>query len=151
MNLAVALANTPAAPSRLAAWLPDVGGPEDVDAGELLDLRRAVRGALDALAEGRGPAQEFVDALNRASEAGPTYARLEADELCYVTLASPDDAFLADVAADAIKLIGGPQRPLVRRCLAPGCANIYLASRSRQTWCSERCGVRARVARHRAA
>ena len=151
MNLALTLANTPDDPTALGTWQRDGGAPDKVDPRKLVRLRSAVRESLETVADGREVPQASVSLLNGSSEAGPTYARLEAGELCYVTLASPGDAFLADVAADAIELVGGPKRPRVRRCNAPGCGKIFVASRPRQTWCSGRCGVRARVARHRAA
>jgi predicted RNA-binding Zn ribbon-like protein len=151
VNLALTLANTPAEPVLLRAWLRDAGAPDEIDADALMHLRSAICESLGSVAAGRRPSRASVEMLNRTSEAGPTYARLEDGELCYVTLASPAESFSADVAADAIRLIGGPERPLLRRCAAPGCARIFVASRSRQTWCSDRCGVRARVARHRAA
>lgn len=116
----------------------------------MTDLRAAVRQSLTRVADGRKPTSASENLLNRWSAAGPAYVRLDGGELRYVMLASPADAFLADVAAEAIKLIGGPERPLVRRCEAPGCGTIFVASRARQAWCSDRCGVRARVARHRA-
>jgi predicted RNA-binding Zn ribbon-like protein len=151
VNLALSLANTPGDPTALETWRRDAGAPADVDPRTLVHLRSTVRGSLEAIADGAEVPQASVSLLNRTSEAGPTYARLEASEVCYVTLASPGEAFLAEVAADAIELVGGPRRPLLRRCDAPGCGNIFVASRPRQTWCSDRCGVRARVARHRAA
>jgi predicted RNA-binding Zn ribbon-like protein len=151
MSLAIGLANTPDDPQPLEIWLRGIGAPDGVPIDALIALRAAVRKGLEAVAASVRPPHAAVAALNRASQAGPSYARLESDALCYVALASPVEAFLAEVAADAITLVGGPQRPLVRRCDAPGCDRIFVASRPRQTWCSDRCGTRARVARHRAA
>ena len=86
-------------------------------------------------------------AVNRAVAAAPAVAQLEAGELVYRYHASPPDAFLADVAASAIMLVGGPGRDRLRRCTAPGCGRFFVASRPRQTWCGPSCGNRARLAR----
>ena len=96
-----------------------------------------------------------VTAVNRAAAGAPAVVQLEAGELVVHYDASPGDAFLADVAASAISMVGGPRRDRLRRCGAPGCGRWFVASRPRQRWCSPNCGNRARVARfqqrHRAA
>jgi len=126
-----------------------------VGAGQLQALREHVLALLGAAVGRRPLPRAAVAAVNRAAAAAPAVVQLEADELVVRSNASPGDAFLADVAASAIGLVGGPRRDRLRRCGAPGCDRWFVASRPRQRWCSASCGNRARVARfqqrHRAA
>jgi predicted RNA-binding Zn ribbon-like protein len=150
VSLAIQLANTPDDARSLVEWVCSAGA-EGIDESTLRSLRAAVRDVLEA-AIGEPPvAATSVAVLNETAAAAPSYPQLEAGELAYVFAASPDAAFVADVAADAIELAGGPRRPLLRLCRAPGCFRLFVASRPRQTWCSDACGTRARVARSRAA
>jgi predicted RNA-binding Zn ribbon-like protein len=137
-------------PDGLARWLRGTGGPggpEEIGAGQLQALRQHVLALLAAAVEQRRLPRAAVSAVNRAAAAAPAVVQLEADELVVRYNASPADAFLADVAGSAITLVGGPGRPRLRRCEAPGCGRWFVASRPRQRWHSPGCGNRARVAR----
>jgi predicted RNA-binding Zn ribbon-like protein len=158
-DLAVDLANTLrpgpggatadrlADPVGLVGWLRATGGPEEVGAPELQALRGHVRALLAATVAGRRLPRAAVTAVNRAAAAAPSVVQLEAGELVVRAAASPAPAFLAEIAAAAIALVGGPGRDRLRRCDAPGCGRWFVASRPRQTWCSPACGNRARLAR----
>jgi predicted RNA-binding Zn ribbon-like protein len=139
----------------LARWLRGAGGPDAVSFRQLHMLRDHVRALLAAAIERRILPPAAVTAVNRAGAAAPAVTQLEADELVIRYHASPPEAFLADIAASAITLVGGPGRDRLRQCGAPGCGRWFLASRPRQRWCSPACGNRARLARfhqrHRAA
>jgi predicted RNA-binding Zn ribbon-like protein len=135
-------------PDRLARWLRRRGAPAGLGAPALTSLRGEVRALLAARTQGRRRLpRSAVAAVNRAVAAAPAVAQLEGGELVYRYHASPPDAFLADVAASAVMLVGGPGRDLLRRCAAPGCGRFFVASRPRQTWCGPSCGNRARLAR----
>jgi predicted RNA-binding Zn ribbon-like protein len=60
---------------------------------------------------------------------------------------------LALIAREAVELLTGPERELVRECAAaPACSLLYLdRSRGRRRrWCEmERCGARAKMADYR--
>jgi predicted RNA-binding Zn ribbon-like protein len=158
-DLAVGLANTLRAgrggavgdlladPDGLARWPRATGGPDDVGLPELLALRGHVLALLAAAVDRRPLPPAAVTAVNRAAAAAPGVVQLEAGELVVRANASPADAFLAEIAAAAISLVGGPGRDRLRRCAAPGCGRWFVASRPRQTWCSPACGNRARLAR----
>jgi predicted RNA-binding Zn ribbon-like protein len=154
----------------LACWLRHAGGPggpggpggsggtgggDEVAAEQLQALRGHVLALLGAAVRQRPLPRAAVTAVNRAAAGAPAVVQLEAGELVVRYDASPGDAFLADVAASAISMVGGPRRDRLRRCGAPGCGRWFVASRPRQRWCSPNCGNRARVARfqqrHRAA
>jgi predicted RNA-binding Zn ribbon-like protein len=61
---------------------------------------------------------------------------------------SPVTAALAEVAARAAELLGGPEAGRLRACYAPGCVLYFVAAHPRRAWCSVACGNRARAARH---
>ena len=131
----------------LARWLRGTGGPDDMSGRQLQELRGQVLALLTAAVRRRRLPSAAVAAVNRAGAAAPGVAQLEGGELVIRYHASPADAFLADIATSAIRLVGGPERDRLRRCEAPGCGRWFLASRPRQTWCSPACGNRARLAR----
>jgi predicted RNA-binding Zn ribbon-like protein len=140
----------------LARWLRGTGGPggpggtdgvRGVGAEQLQALRGHVLALLGAAVGQRPLPRAAVTAVNHAAAAAPAVVQLEADELVVRYNASPGDAFLADVAASAISLVGGLGRDRLRHCRAPGCGRWFVASRPRQRWCSPSCGNRARVAR----
>jgi predicted RNA-binding Zn ribbon-like protein len=150
-----AVADRLAGPDGPAGWLRATGGPLDAGLPELLASRGHVLALLAATVEGDRLPPAAVEAVNRAAVAAPAVVQLEAGELVIRASASRADAFLAEIAAAAISLVGGPRRDRLRRCAAPGCGRWFVASRPRQTWCSPACGNRARLARfhqrHRAA
>jgi predicted RNA-binding Zn ribbon-like protein len=157
----------------LARWLRHAGGPgspggssgssgsggtlggDEVAAEQLQALRGHVLALFGAAVRQHPLPRAAVTVVNRAAAGAPAVVQLEAGELVVHYDASPGDAFLADVAASAISMVGGPRRDRLRRCGAPGCGRWFVASRPRQRWCSPNCGNRARVARfqqrHRAA
>jgi len=157
----------------LARWLRHAGGPgspggssgssgsggtlggDEVAAEQLQALRGHVLALFGAAVRQHPLPRAAVTAVNRAAAGAPAVVQLEAGELVVHYDASPGDAFLADVAASAISMVGGPRRDRLRRCGSPGCGRWFVASRPRQRWCLPNCGNRARVARfqqrHRAA
>jgi predicted RNA-binding Zn ribbon-like protein len=60
---------------------------------------------------------------------------------------------LALIACEAVELLSGPERPLIRECAAaPACSLLYLdRSRGRRRrWCQmEKCGSRAKMTKYR--
>jgi predicted RNA-binding Zn ribbon-like protein len=122
---------------------------------ELRDLRSTVRSVLHAAAEDAPHDPDALASLNRTAARAPISARAElrdgtrepartldrhGADRCAITLAA--------FATDAIDLITGPAGDRIRRCGAPGCVLLYLASDPRKRWCSNACGNRARQSRH---
>jgi predicted RNA-binding Zn ribbon-like protein len=150
-----------ATPSGLDAWL-DVnaarlgGGAGGVDAVAALDRVRDLRDAVDRLLRGvidvRPPAPGDVETLNAAARGAPSHPELRwpgggTPHAVEVTPASPGEALLAVLAADAVAVVAG-ERGEVDACGGPGCILLFVRTRPHQTWCSPACGNRARVARH---
>jgi hypothetical protein len=138
-------------PSPRSAGLPAGPWPS---AGELVALRDAVRPALQAAAEGRRPARNALDALNAASRRAPCapiavwHPGKPPSPGTDVAGASRADLVLATIAADAIDLLTGVHRDDLRTCGAPRCVLMFLKDHPRREWCCDRCGNRARQARH---
>jgi predicted RNA-binding Zn ribbon-like protein len=61
---------------------------------------------------------------------------------------SPVTTRLAQVAEQAVALLGGEDAARLRACYAPGCVLYFVKSHPRREWCSVACGNRVRAARH---
>ena len=55
---------------------------------------------------------------------------------------------LAQVAGEAVGLLGGEDTVRLRACRAPGCVLYFIKAHPRREWCSVACGNRVRAARH---
>ena len=121
---------------------------------ELGELRGAVRPALRATAHGTPLDRAHVDAINAASRRAPRSPAAvwrAGGKLMLGTDvggASRADVVLAAFAASAIDLFTGDRRHDLRTCGAPRCVLMFLKDHPRREWCSDRCGNRARQARH---
>lgn len=145
----------------LEAWLLAGGLVEEPCGADAADLARtrALRGALfgviDAQLQGDRPSAEDLGTINAAAAAPARAPRLElsADGLRRERTAPRVAEVLGEIARDAIDLLTGSQRTLLRECAAEDCSGIYVDISPAHTrrWCSTaRCGNRARVAAHRA-
>ena len=144
------------APSDLDRWLQVVGlGVEEGAVEDDLAAARALRETIDrivrAALRGRRPSIEDVEELNRraaaqalAPQIGPGLRERRAGRV---------EAALALLAQEAVTLLTGPERRLVRECAAaPHCSRLYLdRSRGRRRrWCSmEWCGSSAKMREYR--
>jgi predicted RNA-binding Zn ribbon-like protein len=61
---------------------------------------------------------------------------------------SPVTTGLAQVAEQAVALLGGQDAVRLRACYAPGCVLYFVKTHPRREWCSVACGNRVRAARH---
>ncbi len=142
----------------LDRWLQAAGLPTSTATGgqELNDARHLreviYRVALAALHDDPVDSVD-LDALNawaRAPRIAPQLdSRLRREWACL----QPVRGALALIACEAIELLSGPDRHLIRECAAaPACSLLYLdRSRGRRRrWCEmERCGSRAKMAEYR--
>jgi predicted RNA-binding Zn ribbon-like protein len=147
--------------SAAAAWLrahatalPAGAMDTPPPAGELRALRGAVEALFHAALASVAPAPAAVAAVNEASAAAPLRFELEWDGTGFgaavVAGGSPGAAAsLAAIARSAIEVLGDPRGARLRKCEAPGCVLVFVASNPRRRWCSATsCGNRVRVARH---
>jgi predicted RNA-binding Zn ribbon-like protein len=123
-------------------------------AADLVALRDHVRAVLQAVATGSRPSQSSLVAINAASRRAPRALVAVWHPGDHPTpgtdfaSASRADVVLGTFAAGAIDLICGPSRDDLRTCGAPGCVLMFVKRHPRREWCSDRCGNRARQARH---
>lgn len=148
-------------PATLACWLHAAGltrqpvGATAADLADARSLREALFAVVGAATHDRDVPPPAVNELNRVAERPAATPRLVvvAGELRALSAELDAPAALAVVARDAIDLLGGPERTLLRECEADDCSGIYVdrSRGGRRRWCSTaRCGNRARVAAHRA-
>jgi predicted RNA-binding Zn ribbon-like protein len=162
-HLALALANSrrndPTGPvddlanaATMRAWLEDHDLERDGDEAALAamrELRDAVRELLLARIDDRLADPAAVSAVNAAAAAAPAAPRLiwtDAPRAAREHVG--EDRARAQIAADAIELVTGPEHADLRACSAPGCVRLLLKDHPRRHWCSTRCGDRVRASRY---
>lgn len=149
-------------PAHLGRWLEeqrgtlgDPGGETALRLPEFRALREAVRELLEAAVSARPLSSPAVAAVNSFSTAVPLTARLVVGEDGRVVAeavpghGSPTGVILAAISRSAIELLGGEGAGRLGVCSAARCGRFFLAARAGQRWCSNACGNRERVARHR--
>jgi predicted RNA-binding Zn ribbon-like protein len=145
-------------PSDLARWLHEAGlvdrpprvTPRQLQAAR--ELREAIfRAALAAMA-GRAPGPRDAAVLNAWAARPPRSPRLEGGRVRWGARRAVEAA-LAEVARDAVDLVGGPLARRIRACAGEECSLLFVdTSRpGRRRWCSmARCGNRTKVRAYRA-
>lgn len=149
-------------PAQLGRWLEEqrgtLGEPGEDTALRLREfraLREAIRDLLEASVDDRPLPPAPVAAVNAASAAVPLTTRLVVREDGRGAAAavpghgSPTTTILASIARSAIELLGSEATGRLGVCPATRCGRFFVAARAGQRWCSNACGNRARVARHR--
>ncbi|WUS29882.1 CGNR zinc finger domain-containing protein [Streptomyces sp. NBC_01255] len=146
---------TPEATNR---WLTEHGlapadaGVQEMCAAQLRSLREHIGSLCAARVAGLPALPMAVSAVNDALSKAPTAALLYWDEKNgpYRAAPCPTDQILgralATLAANAADLLTGPDAERLTRCGSTPCRR-YLLRNGRRTWCSTRCGDRARAAR----
>jgi predicted RNA-binding Zn ribbon-like protein len=138
----------------IADRLPEQARGKDIQHDRLLALRTIVREALTSVLAGDAVPPTALDALNAASAAAPSAPQLvhgasrTLEARIHHQASDATAVLLGALAADAISIVGGAQRELLRACGAPGCVLMFLKDHPRREWCSPACGNRARQARH---
>jgi predicted RNA-binding Zn ribbon-like protein len=143
-------------PARLSAWAQEGGIVSDPiasdapDLSEATSLREAIyRTAVARISEHR-PGRDDLVVLNRHGQVAPTTVALSNDAT--ITRAGTMAAVLANIARDAIQLLGGPDADRLRQCGRKGCTRLFVdRSHGRnRTWCGMReCGNRVNAAAYR--
>lgn len=125
-------------------------------AGEAEALRTAIGELLRATAAGESPSDRTLLALDRVLDAGPSVARVVRTgtrvRLREEVATRTPLARLAPLARAAVRLAADVDPHRLRVCDAPECGRWFVdtSKGGRRRWCSmERCGNRAKAARHR--
>lgn len=100
------------------------------------------------------PADSYdITALNGWARQPTLAPQLASDLRLDETSPQPVTSALAMIAREAIELLAGPSRELIRECAAaPQCSLLYLdrSRGQRRRWCQmEKCGSRAKMAEYR--
>ncbi|MFH8621924.1 CGNR zinc finger domain-containing protein [Streptomyces vietnamensis] len=141
--------------SRLEMWLGATGlavtdvSPTDLE--DAVELREAIYRIGSAIAAGEQPDPKDVHTLNAIAAAGHAKAVLEHERAgWHLTETTPIGDALGVLAAEAIRVLGGPDRGRVKNCEGPGCAGLFLdTSRgANRRWCSmNTCGNKVKKSR----
>ncbi|MEU2180062.1 CGNR zinc finger domain-containing protein [Streptomyces thermolilacinus] len=133
-------------------FAPAGAGLQQWCAGQLRELRAHVRALLAAHVAGRPAPEAALAAVNEALTRAPAASLLRWDperglhrEVAHPVSHIVEHA-LAVLAADAAELLTGEDAERLTACGSPPC-DRYLLRNGRRTWCSTRCGDRARAAR----
>jgi len=145
-------------PEDLDRWLraADLSTSTPATAQHLEDAR-SLREAINRLARAsmRGGAGDCNDIAELNQWATRPSLAPQLDRNLHRRWRSPDPAAgaIALIAREAVELLSGPERELIRECAAaPACSLLYLdRSRGRRRrWCEmQRCGSRAKMADYR--
>jgi predicted RNA-binding Zn ribbon-like protein len=122
------------------------------DLGDARELREAIYRLARSVLSERAPHDRDVAELNAWARRPPLAPQLD-DNLQRGWAPARPVAALTLVAREAVELLSGPDRELIRECAAaPACSLLYLdrSRGQRRRWCEmERCGSRAKMADYR--
>ena len=145
-------------PTDLDRWLIAAGLPLSTQATSR-DLRaaRQLRETINRLVRAslRGRPGELTDVaeLNAWAQRPQLAPQLDVEFQSSWASSRPVTAALALIARDAVELLTGPERHLIRECsAAPACSLLYLdrSRGARRRWCEmDRCGSRAKMTDYR--
>ncbi|NUS16506.1 MAG: hypothetical protein HOY69_34770 [Streptomyces sp.] len=141
--------------ARLKMWLGaaelDVTDVSPADLQDAVELREAVYRIGSVIAAGEQPSSQDVRTLNTIAAAGHARAALEHGRARWrLTETTAVSDALGVLAADAIRVLGGPDRARIKNCEGPGCAGLFLdTSRgANRRWCSmNTCGNKVKKSR----
>jgi predicted RNA-binding Zn ribbon-like protein len=124
----------------------------DHDLTVLVTLRDAIRSLFRSEIDAQPPDATAIAVLNKAAAMAPPWPELVREHGGYRAelhrSGGPVKGALGALATDAVQLLAGDRRQLLRACRGPGCVQFYVQDHPRRAWCSPSCGNRARVARH---
>ncbi len=146
-------------PETLADWFEMAGcrspvvRPSRQDHEEALLLREAVYRAVRSLILNEPPGTADMDRINAAAAYALAVPQVETASCC-VRWESPHPAraCLAEVARDAVMVIGGSDRQRLKMCDNQGCQMLFLdqSPTNRRRWCAMSiCGNREKIKMHR--
>lgn len=146
-------------PAALAEWFGMAclqargAGPSDRDHRDALLLREAVYRTLRAIIQDEIPDAYDIRRINAAAAYAPAVPQIE---IAYCSLrwesAHPARSCLAEIARDAVMIIGNPERNRLKMCSNNGCRMLFVdnSPANRRRWCAMSiCGNREKIRAHR--
>jgi len=146
-----------ATPKALSEWLVLSGvswspvSPSIGEHREALLLREAIHDASHSVVLGATPVPTDIELINRYAANPNAAPQLSSDGIVWMA-SRAFAACLAEIARDAVLLIGGAQTDRLRMCDEDGCRMLFFdaSPARRRRWCSMSiCGNREKVAAHR--
>ena len=153
-------------PADVDEWLDAVGVDragahaterELATARALRDAARLLAAHVTADSRAGLPAAPITDVAAALDQVNATAAEVPAPRLALrdgrLELGAPEGPSpvtngLAQIAEQAVALLGGEDAARLRACYAPGCVLYFVKTHPRREWCSVACGNRVRAARH---
>jgi predicted RNA-binding Zn ribbon-like protein len=145
-------------PADLARWLggagiPSLTPPSVQHLQDARQLREVIYRLTLAALQGAPIDAIDLDALNAWAMMPRLAPQLDSQLHCQWTARNPVEGALAMIACEAIALLSGPERQLIRQCAAaPACSLLYIdrSRGQRRRWCEMgRCGSRVKMAEYR--
>lgn len=144
-----------ATPEALADWFGSAGcsriavSPSERDLQAAVLLREAIYRALSSLIENKNPSSADMEIINDAAAEPLAVPQIELPS-CRVQWESlsPAKACLAEVARDAVMLVGGSDRQRLKMCDSASCRMLFAdnSPANRRRWCAMSiCGNRAKI------
>lgn len=143
-------------PPRLARYLDrhglgPVAAPEPADVADAVRLREVLRPLALAAVDGAPVSAAELAALQPWLDRDRPLRAVLHDGVPALAAPATAGAALARVARQALEQLAGPERAQLGTCAADSCRMVFLDPAGRRRWCApDRCGVRSRVAAHRA-
>ncbi|WP_088103110.1 CGNR zinc finger domain-containing protein [Halalkalibacter urbisdiaboli] len=121
-----------------------------VDALPLIkDIRESLREVYEGFADDKKPKMEWIKHLESLINKAPFTYLLEENVLIAKPVGKPEDALIALLAYDAMRLFAENKLTNMHRCANPDCVLLFIDTRGRRKWCSMKiCGNREKVTRH---
>jgi len=141
-------------PEALSQWFLSAGcssmaAVNEQDLGEAVVLREAICRALSSLVQKKSPKLPDMDIINAAAAEPLAVPQVELPS-CRIRWESarPARACLAEVARDAVMVIGGIDRERLKSCDSQSCRMLFAdnSPANRRRWCAMSiCGNRAKI------
>ncbi|GAA1607834.1 CGNR zinc finger domain-containing protein [Kribbella sancticallisti] len=149
-----------ASPDLMNGWFAEYAGlhgeshPRVVparDLGRLRELRDQVRQVLAALADGKHPGDEAIEAVNDCAAQAYSSVRMEwpaggTPRVAADSSSTGTTRLLADLASETIAL--ATDGSILARCAGGDCRMLFVRQHGRRRFCHSSCSQRARQARY---
>ncbi|SDH86451.1 CGNR zinc finger domain-containing protein [Alteribacillus bidgolensis] len=115
----------------------------------LREVRLFLRENYERMADGENVLPDWVSRLELLVRQSPFAYELQGNKLLPIPTGKPENALVALIALNALKLLSSDKLSNIHRCANPECVLLFIDTRGRRKWCSMKiCGNRKKVTRH---
>lgn len=116
-------------------------------------LRDALRDLVQSVLDGRPAPEKAQETVNAVLRASPTVMRLDFADGVFrrsMRAVETEDAWLADIARDAVDFLCQSEPSLLRKCGCETCVRVFYdtTKNHKRRWCVEKCGSRVKAANY---